>query len=121
MNNRKAFTYIELMISVVVIGVISSTALEFLKYCSSFIEISNTRVAAANFARETMEGLYMNDYSDSSLTAGSYTEVTTPSLALPAAPDFGSRLHDRHEGTRKYDVVNKTDYKTITVTVDWNR
>ena len=132
-NRRTGVSLIELMISVVLIAIVAVMALKFLIYCDAFAMKADAKIAAENFARETMEGLYQKQYADAALTTGSYDAGTTSSLALPAGTNFGSRLRNRYPtsntntmriytvGSEQTDTLTNTQYKVITVTVTWQQ
>ena len=114
MRQKRAFTLIELITAVVIMAIAVVCSLEFYRYChKNFLINSMLKLEAANFARETMEGIYFLDPTDSQLSAGNYTQ------ALPSTGDC-SQLKTQYGGTRTYRVAQQTDYKVIQVTVNWN-
>ena len=122
-NERTGFTLVEIIVSLALIAVVVITSLQFLIYCDSFAMKANEKIAAENFAREAMEGLYQKQYSDNTITANTNYGTNT----LPTGAAFGSSLRDKHSGTRTYsvgpeqtDTLTNTQYKVITVTVTWN-
>lgn len=116
MKTRKGFGLLEIMISMVLIGIASVTIFNFLVYCKRIAVMPKSRLAAVNFARETMECLYQKSYESTDLA-----EKTVPeSDALPDVGDYGW-LHNRHGGERKYTITDRGDYKLITVAVTWNQ
>ncbi len=130
-KTKAGFSLIEAVIAVVLIAIAAVTALSFIVYCNCFALQADARITAANFARETMEGLYKRDYGDINLTAPVYPITGTD--PLPAGTAFGSGFLARHTTatrtpTRTYTVAENTDYKAtpvvnyklITVTVKWN-
>ena len=107
-NSGTGFSLLEIMITVILIAIVAVSAFAFLVYCGHFTAQTDAKMTAANFARETMEDLYMINYN------------SLPSNGSPALPT-GSRLHDSYNGTRIYAVTDKADYKMIAVTVSWSQ
>jgi type II secretory pathway pseudopilin PulG len=118
MKNAKAgFSLLEAVIAIVIIVVAAVTALSYLVYCNRFASRTDARIVAANFARETMEGLYKKHYSDASLkiTTGEGVEAF-----LPEASSFGEEFLRRYpNATRRYTVTDMGSYKLIKVKVEW--
>lgn len=110
---KRAFGLVEIVVSLVVITAIAICSLQFLKYCSSLIVRNDLRLAALNFARETMEKQYMNSLS-----------VTTSAVSDPL-PTTGSAsvLFTKHGGQRSYTVSASSSgapYNVVKTTVTWN-
>ena len=113
MKKTTGFSFVELMVGIIVVAAVSVTALEFLVHCQRLVLVPRLRLMAVNFARETMEGLYQQPY----------IELTTPSAAeleLPTGGEIGV-LRDRYGGTRNCTITDVDNYKVITVTVSWQR
>ena len=107
-NFLTGFTLVELIIAMVIIAIVSVCSLEFLRFCQkNFISNAESRFMAANYARETMEGLYW-------LPSSELVDVTASPVPLPV----GSNL----SATRTYTVSPRNGYKVITVLIkDWTR
>lgn len=114
MFSRRGFTLVELIVAMMLISIIIVVGLQFLVYCQRFIIKSGTKLVAANFARETMEELYQDDYYSASLDVGA------ESKPLPTGVEFASNLADQYGGSRECTVTEDADYKVITVTVEWD-
>lgn len=109
-DDKKGVTLIETMIAIVIIAIAAVASLEFYALCQrNFITNAASKSIAANFARETMEDLYLRDDNDPDLNVG------TTLVNLPASP-LSSR-----GGTRNYTVTQKTGYKLIETYVDWTK
>ena len=61
-NEHAGVTLVELMMTIMLIAIVAVTGLAFLTYCDRYAMIAYSKVAAANLARETMEGCYMTEY-----------------------------------------------------------
>ena len=113
---------IEVIVAAMLIAIAALSALSFLVYCSRLAMRTNLRITAANFARETMEGLYKKDYGSSYLKETKAEGTVIPKDdPLPTGSEFGSKLRDQYGGTRSYTVIDKGDYKIVTVKVNWNQ
>ena len=114
-NKNSGVTLIEIVTSIVLIAVAAIASFQFMTYCDKFAVSVDKKIAAANFASETMERLYQQDYNSSDLSIGSHGTNTVNF--------FGGR-----SGTYSYNIsqeqtenlITNTKYKVITVTVNWN-
>jgi len=113
-NTKAGFSLVEAVITITLIAIAAVTALSFIVYCDRLALQADARIAAANFARETMENLYKRDYRDTILNV-TIAPISDP---LPA----GTALN-RYPFTpsRRYTVTDMGDYKLITVKVTWNQ
>lgn len=112
LKNRRGTTLVEIMLAMAIIAIAAVSSLEFYHYCQkSFIVSSKLKLAAADFARETAEEIYMLDHGNSILGDGAAIQKD-----LPSTGDFC------FPGTRTYTVtqVPDTDYKVVEVKVLWN-
>lgn len=114
MSRKTGLTLIEVIVAIVIIAIGAVAALQFYVFCQkSFLTSAITRPMAANFGRETMEDLYLRDYSDTNLAPNNY------SVTMPVTPTYGRNW------TQTYTVTNSTspepDYKIITVPTDWTQ
>lgn len=117
MTDKKAFTLMELIVGMVFLGIAVVTALQFLGYCQKFALMSDLRMRAAAFAQETIEAIYMNNYS----------ALAAPPLTLPTGGEYGI-LRDNYAGSRTcpINIVDADgdgieDYKKIDITVQWTQ
>ena len=108
-NRRAGLTLVELMVGVLLVAIAAVAGLQFLIYCDKYAMRADAKLAAVNFAQETMENFYMTEY-DNLVTPLPASTLLPPSRLLT----FG--------GTRSC-VVDGTNpnYKIITVTVTWNQ
>lgn len=113
MKNTKSFTIIGLIVGFIVIAITSLAAFEFFRYCRHFIVDSELRLAATNFARETIEELDWDAGIEN--TTGWPTDKDLPDTG------FGRRLQNEYDGERLYNVEDAAtgDYKIIKVKVSW--
>lgn len=122
LKNKKGTTFIELVLAMVMIAIAVVTTLDFYKYCQkSFITNSKLKMAAADFASETTEEVYMLDFVDPKLNT---TDENGVVKSLPSQGDFAD-LATQHEGTRAYfvsqtDVTSSDSYKVVEIKVCWN-
>jgi prepilin-type N-terminal cleavage/methylation domain-containing protein len=118
-KRTRGFTFIELIAGILIIAITSIASLEFFKYCyKNFILLDKLSLEAVNYARSSMETIYMKAYTSSELadTSGLWVEETpAPGGGLAKA------------GARKYHSVSvKTtpagaEYKVISTKVTWTR
>jgi len=120
MKNIKAgFSLIEAILAIILIVITAVGAFSYMVYCSRLTLQADTRIVAANFARETVEDLYKRNYSDPRLNETTGDGLSDP---LPSAPVFGGAFRSRHPtATRKYTIDDMGDYKLITVKVTWDQ
>ena len=121
-NTKAGFSLIEAVITVMLIAIVAVAALSIFAYCYRLALQADARIVAANFARETMEGLYKKDYGDTGLN-----ETVTHADPLPAGTEFGGGFLGRYPtATREYTIAENaateqsSDYKLITVTMTWS-
>lgn len=116
-NPRSGFSLVEAMIAAIIIGVISVVALLSLVYCNNLAILADDRITAANFVRDTMEGLYRKGFGDAELNAAEDVEVP-----LPAEAEFGGKFLKKYPtAKRTYTVIDKGDRKVVKVKVRWTR
>ncbi|MDD5135862.1 MAG: prepilin-type N-terminal cleavage/methylation domain-containing protein [Candidatus Omnitrophica bacterium] len=116
MKNKKAgMTLIEIIVAVIIIAIAGITSFQFLVYCDKLVMQANSKIVAANFAREIAETLYQKDYD--ALVSGSGYPAGIPALGVRLYKGVGS--YDI--GTEQVDALTNTQYKVITVTVTWNQ
>jgi len=111
-NKNKGVTLVELIIVTVLIAIMVVTGLQFVVYCKTLAVKSKLKLAAANYARETAEGLYWLDCYDNALN------ITASPVSVPLP---SGELGDQYGGTRTYNVTGGADYKVVTVTVHWDQ
>lgn len=112
--NRRGTTLIEIALAMTIIAIAAVSSLEFYKYCQkNFIVSSKLKLAAADFAKETAEEIYMLDPDNSTLGNG-----VTIQKDLPATGDF-SYLKNQHQGNRFCTVTQGDSYKVVEVRVTW--
>lgn len=117
-KNKIGSSLIEVILAMVIIAVAVVVTLDFYKHCQkNFILSSKLRMAAADFARETVEEMYWLDPSNPNLN----TTTEAVSKALPSTGDF-AELYDRYAGARTYTIAQETDanYKVVEVKVSWS-
>jgi len=110
---KHGFTLIEVLVGMILVVIISLTGLGFLVHCERLLLKPELRLMAANFGRETIEGLYWADYTN-------LPEQTDTQDTFPPQTNFGEG-GGTYNWTRAYSVASKQDYKLITVTVTYNR
>ena len=125
-NRRAGVTLIELMVGIILIAIASVGGLRFFVYCNNYVIRTDSRVAAVNFAMETMEKFYMV----TSAGLGSDTDTANPPAdALPSSSGgFLNKLKDSHSGTRSYAISTSTiaigtpalKYRIVSVAVNWD-
>lgn len=117
-KNVKGFTLVEAIVTIIIIAITSVVVLEFFVKFSTIIKQSELKFVAANFARETIEELYLKSYSDTALNP-----ITDADDGLPVMGGINGSpaglLRDVYGGTRAYSIVQGTNYKVITATVRW--
>jgi type II secretory pathway pseudopilin PulG len=111
-NTKAGFSLVEAILTIILIAIAAVVALPYLVYCSHFALQTDARMAAANLARGTVEGLYKRAYNDAGLNP---TTGTPDSLA-------GTVFLSRYPtAARNYTISDKGDYKLITATVTWDQ
>ena len=108
MRKDRGMTLIETLIAIVLIAIVAISGSAYFAFCKRSIINSQSRLMEVNFARDTMERLYMQ-----------------PSLApgnnCPDSLNAGD-FKDSYGGTRSYNVSAPSGgYQVITVTVNSNR
>lgn len=106
---------VEIIVAITLIAIVSVTSLAFYSFTAHFGSLTNLRLMAANFARQTMERQYMKTYANLTL-GGPYSDSLPTSGLYSVLYNFG--------GSRNYKVESPTgggsNYKVITVTVSWD-
>lgn len=97
MKKSSGLSLVELIVTIIVIGVISVAGFEFFRYCPRFLKGSGVRLAALNFVREAMERRAW----DQNTADTADWAADTP---LPTGSEFGSELRDKYSGQREYEV-----------------
>ncbi|MCX5667779.1 MAG: prepilin-type N-terminal cleavage/methylation domain-containing protein [Candidatus Omnitrophica bacterium] len=116
-NTKAGFSLIEVIIAIILIAIAAIGALSYIVYCNHLTLQVSARIVAANFARETMEGLYKKDYPGLNVTAGD--GLSDP---LPGATAFGGAFLSRYStATRKYTITDMGGYKLIIAKVTWDQ
>ena len=116
-NTKTGFSLIEAIMAIILIAIAVVGSLSYMAYCNRLTLQANARIVAANFARETMEGLYKKDYPGLGVTTGD--GLSDP---LPGATAFGGAFLSRYPtATRKYTITDMGGYKLIIAKVTWDQ
>lgn len=81
--NKRGMTFIELIISMVLIGIVSVVSTEFLAQYKRMASASSMKVKIASWSREKMEGLYMDNidsWAPGTDTSGGMTRTTSKTV-----------------------------------------
>lgn len=114
MTNKKGFTFVEIIVAMIIIAIVAVSSLEFFYFCQKFfITPIKPKFMASNLARETMESLYWQ-------LGSSLADTQEPeAVALPDwDPGFNDYLGD---WTMTYTVstpAGNKGYKKIEVTIE---
>ena len=117
MTDKKAFSLVEIIVSIVLITITAICTLEFLRYATQAVKKNDMRAEATYFAIETMEKQYLNSQ---------VVPQANVQDALPTAGGVGTsgELHNTYSGSRSYNVTagrNGAPYGVLKVTVAWNQ
>lgn len=122
MKNRRAFTFIEIIVSMIIIAVVSIASLRFTAYCVGLAVKSDFKLRAANFARYGIEEFYW--------TNNDAYDIGTPPvnavLWLPTDTNGWAehaQFKDYHNGRLCLTYTNSADgkYRVLKTIVTWDQ
>jgi prepilin-type N-terminal cleavage/methylation domain-containing protein len=116
----RGFTFVELIVAMVLIVIVSIASLEFFKYCyKNFLVPDELKLEAVNYAAGSMEKLYMEDPASSSLavTAG-WVDVDGGAIT---EGKLGNRSGHKYKSITTMNSGSANEYKLIKTKVTWTR
>ena len=121
LNNRKAFTLIEVVVAAIILVLIATGAGAGFSYIGKKSLAKERELRALNFAAETLEELLMplRDFDQDPALALRYHDQTSDLIDLKLPEGSGLDVASRSYRIKKWGEGGVAFGKTITVTVEW--